>query len=579
MKLRGRKGSRPELFEEVLSAPFDRLEKRAYEALEKSKKRKFDLPMLSIRTSQVNLSRVKVIESYSVGMSTIYITRDYEYLVHDPPLTTEEQSRLKELASKLLFLMPSSVVVDETKFDEYLVKAGLRDRRYAYFLKRDILGYGLLDPLIHDGRVEDIVVASSKNPVSCIHSDYGTMPTNISFCEDELDRYIEKLVYASGKSISLYKPIVSLRLPDGSRLSASYKKEVSPSGSNFIIRKFPEKPWSITSLMLLNTIPPEMVAWLMILQEYKKALLVCGAMGTGKTSLINAICNLIPERSVIVTIEDTPELRLVHPNRISLVVRESTTLEDRGEIGMFALVKEALRMSADYIIVGEVRGEEGRIWAQAIMTGHGGITSLHAESPDAALERLVSPPILVERGALRSLAGIVFVGKTTIRSNDQIVQRRRAMNFYDLGNDFELKPLFGYDPDRDAFSFSEESILQSRGAERIITETGISRKRLLEMYLKRVKFLGELKNIAKVRPEFREYGTVTKVIWAFQSSPSGLDLDSLVITSEGRLESFSEMAVKMRHRDRRDDQDNEMPQGEFLMSDNCLEGEAADVAQ
>lgn len=579
MKLRGRKGSRPELLDEVLSAPFDRLEKRAYEALEKSKKRKFDLPMLSIRTSQVNLSRVKVIESYSVGMSTIYITKDYEYLVHDPPLTTEEQSRLKELASKLLFLMPSSVVVDETKFDEYLVKAGLRDRRYAYFLKREILGYGLLDPLIHDVRVEDIVVASSKNPVSCIHSDYGTMPTNISFCEDELDRYIEKLVYASGKSISLYKPIVSLRLPDGSRLSASYKKEVSPSGSNFIIRKFPEKPWSITSLMLLNTIPPEMVAWLMILQEYKKAFLVCGAMGTGKTSLINAICNLIPERSVIVTIEDTPELRLVHPNRISLVVRESTTLEDRGEIGMFALVKEALRMSADYIIVGEVRGEEGRIWAQAIMTGHGGITSLHAESPNAALERLVSPPILVEKGALRSLAGIVFVGKTTIRSNDQIVQRRRAMNFYDLGNDFELKPLFGYDPDRDAFSFSEESILQSRGAERILTETGISRKRLLEMYLKRVKFLGELKNIAKVRPEFREYGTVTKVVWAFQSSPSGLDLDSLVITSEGRLENFSEMAVKRRHRDRRDDQDNEMPQEEFLMGDNCLEGEAADAAQ
>ncbi|MCX8182707.1 MAG: type II/IV secretion system ATPase subunit [Candidatus Methanomethyliaceae archaeon] len=576
--MRGREGSRPELLGEVLSTPVEKLEKRAYEALRRSKKAKFDLPMLSIRTSQVNLSGVKVLESYSVGMSTIYITRDYEYLVHDPPLTPEEQSRLRELSSKLLFLMPSSVVVDEMKFDEYLAKAGLRDRRYVYFLKREILGYGLLEPLIHDARVEDVVVASSKNPVSCIHSDYGTMPTNIVFCPDELDRYIEKLVYASGKSISLYRPIVSLRLPDGSRLSASYKKEVSPSGSNFIIRKFPEKPWSITSLMLLNTIPPEMAAWLMILQEYKKAFLVCGAMGTGKTSLINAICNLIPERSVIVTIEDTPELRLVHPNRISLVVRESTTLEERGEIGMFALVKEALRMSADYIIVGEVRGEEGKIWAQAIMTGHGGVTSLHAESPNAALERLVSPPILVERGALRSLTGIVFVGKTTIRSKDQIVQRRRAMNFYDIGNDFELSPLFRYDPNKDAFSFSEDSILQSKGAERIITETGISRSRLLDMYLKRVKFLEELKKIAKVRPEFREYGTVTKVVWAFQSSPSALDLDSLIITPEGKVQIFSEAAVKWRRHDYRDDKDNEPPQ-EFLVNSNCLEGGEMYVSQ
>jgi flagellar protein FlaI len=555
--MRWRRRARPEALEELLSAPVDKLEKKAYEELEKGKRSKFDLPMLSIRTSQAYLSGVKVIESYSVGMSTVYITRDYEYLVQDPPLTPEEQSRLRELASKLLFLMPSSVVADEAKFDEYLVKAGLRDRRYVYFLKREILGYGLLDPLIHDARVEDVVVASSKNPVSCIHSDYGTMPTNIVFYPEELDRYIEKLVYASGKSISLYRPIVSIRLPDGSRLSASYKKEVSPSGSNFIIRKFPEKPWSITSLMLLNTIPPEMAAWLMILLEYKKAFLVCGAMGTGKTSLINAICNMIPERSVIVTIEDTPELRLVHPNRISLVVRESATLEERGEIGMFALVKEALRMSADYIIVGEVRGEEGRIWAQAIMTGHGGVTSLHAESPNAALERLASPPILVERGALKSLAGIVFVGKTTVRNEDQILQRRRAMNFYDLGEDFELRPLFAYDPEKDAFSSSEKLISESKGAERIVTETGISRSRLIEMYRDRVKFLAELEKIARVRPEFREYGTVTKVVWAFQSSPHALDLDSLVITPEGKVKVSPYVEAGVRVNDYGDGQRHE----------------------
>ncbi|MGQ9758970.1 MAG: type II/IV secretion system ATPase subunit [Candidatus Methanomethylicaceae archaeon] len=534
--MRARRGSKKaEGLEEILSISPKELEDIAYESLEKNKKIRFDLPMLSIKASQVNLSGLGIIESYNVGPSIIYITKDYEYLVHDPPLTPEEQLRLKELASKLLFLMPSSVVVDENKFDEYLMKTGLRDHRHTYFLKREILGYGLLDPLIRDTRVEDIVLASSKNPVSCIHSDYGTMPTNITFSAYELDRYIERLVHTGGKSVSLYRPIVNVRLPDGSRLSASYKSEVTPFGSNFIIRKFPENPWSITSLMLLNTIPPEMAAWLMTLQEYKKAFLVCGAMGTGKTSLINALCNMIPERSVIVTIEDTPELRLVHPNRISLVVRETSTLEERGEIGMFALVKEALRMSADYVIVGEVRGEEGRVWAQAIMTGHGGITSLHAESPHAALERLTSPPISVEKGALRSLAGIVYVGKSVIRTKDRILQRRRALNFYDLGNGNEIAPLFNYDPERDIFSLKENAIMSSNGTARIISETGISEDHLIKQYIKRVEFLHELKKLAKTKPEFRDYGIVTKLIWAFQSSPEGLNLNSIIVTKEGKI--------------------------------------------
>ncbi|MEJ5292675.1 MAG: type II/IV secretion system ATPase subunit [Candidatus Methanosuratincola sp.] len=513
------------------SKSFESLEDEVFEGIEKrysSSKARFDLPAFSIKTSYVRLSNYEVIESYPVGLATVYITKDMEYLINDPPLTPEEHSRLGDIASKLLFIMPSSAVGDEREFDDYLKRAGLSDQRYKYFIKREIVGYGPLDPMVSDPKVEDIVVASSSSPVSCGHSDYGTMPSNVRFRPEEIDRYVEKLVHLSGKSVSLFKPLLSIRLPNGSRLSASYKKEVSVEGSSFIIRKFPEKPWSITSLMLMNTLSPEIAAWLMMLEEHRKAFLVCGSMGTGKTSTINALCNLIPERAVIVTIEDTPELRLAHPNRLSLVVRESATLDERGEIGMFALVKEALRMSADYIIVGEVRGEEGRIWAQAIMTGHGGITSLHAESPSSALERLLSQPISVDRGALKSLGGILCLGRSTFFSEGRQRQRRRVLNYYDLNPDLSLTPIFSYSYEEDRFCHDESRILSSNSARRIMQETGLSEKVFLERYRRRVIFLNRLLQIAKVRPEYREYLLVAKAVWLFQSSPDDFDPEDMV---------------------------------------------------
>ncbi|MCQ5377377.1 MAG: type II/IV secretion system ATPase subunit [Candidatus Methanomethylicia archaeon] len=498
---------------------------RARKKAAERRKKHFDLPEFNIRTVHASALGKKVINRYAVGSSTVLITDQYEYLVDDPPLSQEEKMHLAEIASNLLFMIPTDAVNDGNRFESYLEASGLSDERFKYLLRREILGYGPLEPLVGDPKVEDIIVASPKHPVSCSHSDYGIMPTNISFTAEEADAYVEKLVHLCGKSISLFRPIMSIRLPNGSRLSVSYKKEVSMEGSNFVIRKFPEKPWSITSLMVLNTLPPEMAGWLMVLEEYRKAFLVCGSMGTGKTSMINALCNLIPERSVIVTIEDTPELRLAHPNRISLVVREPVTLDEKGEIGMFELVKESLRMSADYIIVGEVRGEEGRVWAQAIMTGHGGITSLHAESPRAAIERLLSDPISVEKGTLRSLSGILYLAKFSIRNDRKMIQRRRAINFYDIDKDFNLTPLFKYDSERDLFSYDEGLLLESNVAARIIDEFSIEKNDFLKKVRSRIAFLRKLTDLAKVQPEYSDYSEVARSVWAFQSSPKKSEME------------------------------------------------------
>lgn len=522
---------------------FNQVERMAYDDLKSQRSSnplRFDLPILNLHYSHANLSSSDVIDRYTVNASTIYITGNYEYVVNDPPITPQEQGQLLNISTKLLFLMPPSIIKDESKFEEYVQKAGLDDPRFKYLLKREVLGYGKLEPMVNDPKVEDIVVPSANRRVSCTHSDYGIMPTNVTFEQDELDMYLERLVHISGKSVSLYRPMLSIRLPNGDRLSASYKKEVSVDGSNFIIRKFPEKPWSITSLMLLNSISPEMAAWLMLLEEHKKAFLVCGTMGTGKTSMINALCNLIPERSVIVTIEDTPELKLAHPNRFSLVVRESVTLDEKGDIGMFPLVKEALRMSADHLIVGEIRGEEARVWAQAIMTGHGGITSLHAESPRAAIERLLSPPISVEKGTLASLGGILYVIRKYTRTGDRIIQRRRAINFYDIGDDLACSPLFCYDFSGDSFSCDEDTLASSNIAKRIMSETGISATALIDKFRARASFMGRLKSLSKMQPLFRDFSFVTKAIWGFQTSDD-FDPESILITdngSVGTIETF-----------------------------------------
>jgi flagellar protein FlaI len=485
-------------------------------------------PPLPIRSFSVKPASLKMLDSYPVGLGMAYITEDYHYLASDPILEQDEVRMLTEMGSKLIFLMSSEALMNEDRFDRYLTKAGLSEDRLRYFLKREIFGYGILEPLVEDPLIEDIIATSANSPVLCVHSNYGTMPTNITLEPEEMDRYLERLVHLSGRSVSLFRPIITLKLPNGGRLSASYREEVSPRGSNFTIRKFPEKPWSITLLMQLNTLPPEMAAWLMLLEEYRKAFLVSGSTGTGKTSLINALCALLPERSIIVTIEEASELRLVNPHRISLKAGEPSEEDSKMGAGMAPLMEEALGMNADYVVLEQIRGEEGRIWVQAIMNGCGGMATLNAEEPSIAVQRLLSPPISADAEAIKSLRGIVWMGKFVSQAGGRFSQRRRAVSFLDLGPDLELIPLFEYNADCDSFISKEEMIMESNSAKMIMNEFGISASTLLDRYLQRVDFFRLMKELSKWRAEFREYPVAAKAAWSFQSNPEAFDPELLL---------------------------------------------------
>ena len=265
----------------------------------------------------------------------------------------------------------------------------------------------------------------------------------------------------------------------------------------------------------------------MLLLERRKAALVVGTMGTGKTSLINALTNMIPERSTIITIEDTPELRLAHPYWIPLITRESYSLDERGAIDMFKLVKHALRMSADYIIIGEIRGEEARIWANALLSGHGGLTSFHAESATSSIQRLISDPLNVEPGSLIALRNIIVIRRLVIRKRENGIERklylRRVVDIYDLevnGKNVVLHRLFHYNVKRDKLEpVPIDALLKTTTARMLMDETGWSKEEFLKNLLLRAKFIEYLRQEAELHNELYDYRAVTQMFWKFHEDP------------------------------------------------------------
>ena len=250
-----------------------------------------------------------------------------------------------------------------------------RLRELSELAFHDMIGYGPLDYLISDDRLEDILVIGVNKPVYVYHSRYGMCSTNIVFEEEDTIRYyIDKMARLVGRRIDHQMPLLDARLPDGSRINATIPP-VSLEGPTLSIRKFRKDPLTVVDLMNLGTLSPEVGAFLWLLVhglDVKPAnILFSGGTGSGKTTLLNSATTFVPEHERIISIEDTAELQLPHPHWVRLETRPPN-IEGRGEITMDDLVKNALRMRPDRIVVGEVRGPEARTMFTAMNTGHDG---------------------------------------------------------------------------------------------------------------------------------------------------------------------------------------------------------------
>ncbi|MEM1688213.1 MAG: type II/IV secretion system ATPase subunit, partial [Nanopusillaceae archaeon] len=315
------------------------------------------------------------------------------YEVLEPFLSEDEKKLLDsiKIGIKDLLFIKLSDIEDYKKALNYLerlykillkeLSIKLNSRQYQkifYYVFRDIYGYGKIEPLMRDPFIEDISCTGILSPIYIVHRFFGNLETNIFFSdEEEILDTIEKFALRSKKYISYSDPILDATLPDGSRVNATYSKEITTRGPTFTIRKFKENPWTPIDLIKLETVSPEILAYLWLAIEYKRNIIIIGGTSSGKTTFLNAISMFIPPSAKIVSIEDTREIKLYHKNWIPSTVKYSS--DKSKEIDMFVLLKEAMRQNPNYLIVGEVRGKEAYVMFQAMASGHASLSTMHAE--------------------------------------------------------------------------------------------------------------------------------------------------------------------------------------------------------
>lgn len=322
----------------------------------------------------------------------------YRYVVIEPELSEAEQKQFGELKELLIEEMDVDLRSIETKekaeaflsdkVADMAERYGFRIskpsmRKLQYYFTRDFIHLGKIDPLMLDPLIEDISCDGAKIPIYVWHRDYESIPTNVVFESDrELDTFVSKLAYVSGKHISLASPLVDASLHDGSRLHLTYGKEVTQRGSTFTIRKFKADPFTIIDLIKFNTLNSEAAAYLWYLVEKRLSMLVSGGTACGKTTSLNCLSMFISPGQKVISIEDTAELNLPQENWIQEVSRAEG---GAGEITLFDLVRNALRQRPDVIIVGEIRGKEAFTLFQAISSVSGDTPVLIRENGGVSL--------------------------------------------------------------------------------------------------------------------------------------------------------------------------------------------------
>lgn len=402
-------------------------------------------PVLRILYPPVEL---KCDEQYDVeDLYTVCITESGEHVVFDKVALTEPVSVLEERAKEYL---KGILTTGEKDLAKVVEKA---EKSIRHILERQLFGYGVVEPLLMDENVIDVHVVSNR-PIKVTHRKRGDLETNIVLSDEELRELVMRMSSLAGKVISEATPLASFIEPRyEARVSVVYFSDVTLRRSvTADIRKQPRKPWSILKLIDLGTLTVDEAAFLWLVLKYKTPIMIVGEVMSGKTTLATAILNLIPPKSKVITIEDTPEIRLCTPYWTRTTTRESA----ENPVTVFSLLKVAVRLSVEYIVVGEVRGEEARDWAQAILLGHGAVTTFHADSPESALLRLTTPPINVNPHALRLLN--VFVKTIPLRKEEKLV-RRSEVYIYDLDSErgeYRLKPLFVYDPKADTINLNTD---------------------------------------------------------------------------------------------------------------------------
>jgi len=454
------------------------------------------------------------------------------YYLIEPELNATEKKLLAEIKTALVekldidFAMLRKVEAKEylrKRFDEMitLMAADLTPERRAallYYIDRDFIGLDKIEPLMQDPDIEDISVDGVGIPAYAYHRNplFGSIRTNVVFeTSEELDTFVHKMAQRSGKSISVATPLLGAALPDGSRVQATLATDIARRGSNFTIRKFTEMPLTPTHMIRFKTMDSKIGAYIWLAIEYGRSMLISGGVATGKTSLLNALSLFIKPELKIVSIEDTPELKLPQPNWIAQVARQPIAeVEGRkiGEVDLFDLLRESLRQRPDYLIVGEVRGKEAFVLFQQIATGHASMSTIHADTMERLIDRLTTPPISLPGALLEALDIIIFLVR--IKYGPAYV-RRISDVFEIIGFDRDknmpiTNEIFRWNPSNDRYDAVNPSLVLKK----IAGQYGFPEAMLQKEMNQRAKVIDWMADI-----NMTDYRDIARVIKLYYSRP------------------------------------------------------------
>ena len=370
-----------------------------------------------------------------------------------------------------------AIAIDAMLLDEETPVSGLERRMLVRDIQHEMLGFGPLELLMADPTVSDILVNAYDKVYVERHGKLEL--SDVTFTDDRhLMRIIDKIVSLVGRRIDESSPMVDARLPDGSRVNAVIPP-IALDGPMMSIRRFAHIPLKMANLVDdLRSLTPDMAEMLEGLCRAKVNMVISGGTGAGKTTLLNILSGYIPASERVVTIEDAAELQLQQPHVVRLETRPPN-MEGRGEVTARALVKNALRMRPDRIIIGEVRGAEAVDMLQAMNTGHeGSLTTIHANTPRDALARMenmigMANLNLPHKAARQQIASAITVIIQALRLTDG---KRKITSIQEItgmeGDVITMQEIFSYqqtgvDADGNIIGHFQASGVRPRFAERL----------------------------------------------------------------------------------------------------------------
>jgi flagellar protein FlaI len=506
--------------------------KKPKELIIKSVKKKPKIPSQEqIRQFIISLAEKKDIR-YSLISDLAYVDIKWEenenqfvYNVREPKFSPEEEKIYSKMVSGLMEILDVELSAIKKKeeaqnylqsqikkvLEEYEIK--ISEETYIkilYFVQRNFVGLNEIEPLMQDPYIEDISCDGVGIPIYVVHRKYGSIKTNIAYNDaKDLRGFVVKLAERSGRFISYAEPLLDGTLPDGSRVQATFAADVTTRGPSFTIRKFVQEPFSPIDLMNKKSVSSETLAYLWLSVESGASILVAGGAGTGKTTLLNALLMFVPNESKIITIEDTRELNIPHENWIPAVTRIGFA-KGFGEVTMFDLLKEAFRQTPDYVIVGEVRGQEAYVMFQGMAAGIPAMGTMHAGRVDDVIYRLETPPINLSPALIDTL-DIVLV---MIHAREKGESSRRLKEIVEIESvdsttgKVRTNQVYHWSASEDTYEFAGTSyFLQEIAAHKGVEVTTLlkeieKRKALLDWMQK--KGMNKYKDVVRILTEYRK---------------------------------------------------------------------------